>query len=182
MDEAAKGAAIKARQPFRSARQSARRRRAEDLALDTLAVDAGSLPQADRRRATRHGRGRRLCRSAGMRKRRCKISGSGRSVEPHLAMTDNVRAALAFVARGEAPLGIVYATDAAADPAVKIVATFPEDVARRRSSIHSRSPPSSHNGAAEKFLAYLKSSSGARDFRATGLQGSRTELRGEDQS
>src|SRR3984957_1245668 len=39
-------------------------------------------------------------------------------VSPHLAMTDNVRGAPAFVARNEAPLGIVYATDAAAEPAV----------------------------------------------------------------
>ncbi|HXW19232.1 MAG TPA: molybdate ABC transporter substrate-binding protein [Roseiarcus sp.] len=46
-------------------------------------------------------------------------------VAPHLAMTDNVRAALAFVARNEAPLGIVYATDAAAEPTVKVVAVFP---------------------------------------------------------
>jgi molybdate transport system substrate-binding protein len=38
-----------------------------------------------------------------------------------------VRAALAYVARGEAPLGIVYATDAAAEPKVKVVATFPRD-------------------------------------------------------
>ncbi len=42
-------------------------------------------------------------------------------------MTSDVRTALAFVARGEAALGIVYATDAAAEPAVKIVATFPDD-------------------------------------------------------
>ena len=38
-----------------------------------------------------------------------------------------MRAALLLVSRGEAPLGIVYQTDAAADPNVKIVGTFPED-------------------------------------------------------
>jgi molybdate transport system substrate-binding protein len=38
-----------------------------------------------------------------------------------------VRAALFFVSRQEAPLGIVYQTDAAADKGVKIVAVFPED-------------------------------------------------------
>ena len=41
--------------------------------------------------------------------------------------TDDVRAALAFVARGEAPLGVVYATDAAAEPAVEVAAVFPAD-------------------------------------------------------
>jgi molybdate transport system substrate-binding protein len=48
-------------------------------------------------------------------------------VRGHLAMAENVRAALRFVSRDEAPLGIVYATDATADPQVKIVATFPAD-------------------------------------------------------
>jgi molybdate transport system substrate-binding protein len=38
-----------------------------------------------------------------------------------------VRAALALVARKEAPFGIVYQTDAAAEPSVKIVGVFPED-------------------------------------------------------
>jgi len=49
------------------------------------------------------------------------------SVEAKMAMGDNVRAALVLVARGEAPLGIVYATDAKVEPGVKIVAVFPED-------------------------------------------------------
>lgn len=47
--------------------------------------------------------------------------------EPHIAQTDNVRSALALVASGAAPLGIVYATDAAAEPRVRIVATIPPD-------------------------------------------------------
>lgn len=47
------------------------------------------------------------------------------SVEPYVAQSDNVRAALAFVARNEAPLGIVYATDAAVQDNVSIVGTFP---------------------------------------------------------
>jgi len=46
---------------------------------------------------------------------------------PKMAMTENVRAALALVARGEAPLGIVYETDAKVEPGVKIVGTFPAD-------------------------------------------------------
>ena len=41
-------------------------------------------------------------------------------------MAENVRAALAFVARGEAPVGIVYETDAKVEPAVKIIGVFPE--------------------------------------------------------
>ena len=48
------------------------------------------------------------------------------SVESRIARTDNVRAALVLVARGEAPFGIVYTTDALAEPKVRIVDTFPE--------------------------------------------------------
>lgn len=47
-------------------------------------------------------------------------------VEPKLAQADNVRNALMLVARGEAKFGIVYATDAKAEPKVKVVDTFPE--------------------------------------------------------
>ena len=49
------------------------------------------------------------------------------SVEGQLARAENVRAALAFVARAEAPLGIVYRTDAMAEPRVSIVDMFPPD-------------------------------------------------------
>jgi molybdate transport system substrate-binding protein len=48
------------------------------------------------------------------------------AVAPQVARADNVRAALALVARDEAPLGIVYRSDAVADPGVRVVDTFPE--------------------------------------------------------
>jgi molybdate transport system substrate-binding protein len=47
-------------------------------------------------------------------------------VAGRLAEAENVRAALTFVARGEAPFGIVYESDARAEPKVKVVARFPE--------------------------------------------------------
>jgi molybdate transport system substrate-binding protein len=48
-------------------------------------------------------------------------------VSGRLVRAENVRSALAFVARGEAPLGIVYQTDALAEKRVRIVDVFPED-------------------------------------------------------
>ena len=78
------------------------------------------------------------------------------SVADRLAPAENVRATLALVARGEAPLGIVYQTDAASDKTVKIVGAFPENT----------HPPivypiavvaTSTNPAAPGYIAFLKS-------------------------
>jgi molybdate transport system substrate-binding protein len=53
--------------------------------------------------------------------------GSWDAAASKFAMTENVRAALTLVARGEAALGIVYATDARIEPSVRIIGTFPAD-------------------------------------------------------
>jgi molybdate transport system substrate-binding protein len=91
------------------------------------------------------------------------------AVSPHLAMTDNVRAALAFVARGEAPLGIVYATDAAAEPAVKVVATFP--ASSHKPIVYPLAlAASSANPAAPKFLSFLRSSAARAIFERQGFK------------
>jgi molybdate transport system substrate-binding protein len=52
--------------------------------------------------------------------------GAWAAAEPKLAQAENVRATLAFVARGETPIGIVYETDAKVEPNVKIVGYFPD--------------------------------------------------------
>jgi molybdate transport system substrate-binding protein len=53
------------------------------------------------------------------------------AVKDRIVSADNVRAALNFVARGAAPLGIVYRSDAQSEPAVRVVATFPADAHAR---------------------------------------------------
>ena len=53
--------------------------------------------------------------------------GSWAAAEPKLAQAENVRATLAFVARDETPIGIVYETDAKVEPNVKIIGAFPDN-------------------------------------------------------
>lgn len=53
--------------------------------------------------------------------------GAWDTLAPQIVQTDNVRAALALVALGEAPWGIVYASDLLSDSGAKIAARFPED-------------------------------------------------------
>jgi molybdate transport system substrate-binding protein len=85
------------------------------------------------------------------------------AVEPKLAQADNIRNALTLVARGEAKFGVVYATDAKAEPKVKVVDTFPES---------SHGPivypaailADSKNPDAAAFLAYLRSQAAIKIF------------------
>jgi molybdate transport system substrate-binding protein len=53
--------------------------------------------------------------------------GAWPAAEKKLAQAENVRAALAFVARGETAIGIVYETDAKAEPGVEVIGVFPDD-------------------------------------------------------
>jgi molybdate transport system substrate-binding protein len=90
------------------------------------------------------------------------------SVKDKIAQAESVRAALLFVSRGEAPLGVVYQTDAAADPNVKIVGMFPENT----------HPPiiypaaltqESTNADARAFLNYLRSPAARAAFERQGF-------------
>ena len=69
---------------------------------------------------------RRMCRPASTPSRRCGSWACGTRVSPRLAPAADVRSALLLVERGEAPAGIVYATDAAVSKAVTIAGVFPE--------------------------------------------------------
>ena len=91
------------------------------------------------------------------------------SVKDKIAQADNVRAALKLVSTGEAPLGIVYGTDAKSDPNVKVIDTFPEGT----------HPPiiypiaimaSSTNADAPALLAYLKSAAAQGAFKDQGFK------------
>ncbi|MHA1548319.1 MAG: molybdate ABC transporter substrate-binding protein [Alphaproteobacteria bacterium] len=81
---------------------------------------------------------------------------------------ESVRAALAFVARGETPAGIVYATDAAAEPAVEVIATLPPG-----SHPPIRYPVALVAGASDcayDYLAHLRSEESKAIFRADGFK------------
>jgi molybdate transport system substrate-binding protein len=82
--------------------------------------------------------------------------GSWTAAEPKFAMAESVRAALTLVSRGEAPLGIVYATDAKVDPGVKIIGTFPAD--SHPAIIYPVAATTTAKVEATDYLAFLKTS------------------------
>ena len=84
-----------------------------------------------------------------------------------LASAENVRVALAYVARGEAPLGVVYMTDALAEAKVHVVAKFPESShtpIRYPAALVKDARP-----AARGFLAYLASAAARSVFEKAGF-------------
>lgn len=90
------------------------------------------------------------------------------AVEPKLAQADNVRAALALVARGEARFGIVYSTDAKAEPKVKVVGTFPGST--HKPIVYPVALlASSTNPAAPKAISFLSSQAATKILLAQGF-------------
>lgn len=90
------------------------------------------------------------------------------AVKARIAGTENVRVALALVARGEAPFGIVYATDAAAQPQVGIAGTFPAGSHPPIIYPAAITASSTHPDAGA-FLDFLHSETAARIFLAHGF-------------
>jgi molybdate transport system substrate-binding protein len=90
------------------------------------------------------------------------------AIEPKIARAQDVRAALTFVSRKEAPFGIVYQTDAAADKGVKVAGVFPANTY----------PPiiypaaitaSSKNPEAARFFAYIHLDAAKPSFEKQGF-------------
>jgi molybdate transport system substrate-binding protein len=93
--------------------------------------------------------------------------GAWAKAAPKMAMTENVRAALALVARGEAPLGIVYATDAKVEPSVKIVGTFPTD--SHPPIVYPFAATAGAKPQAERYLVFLRSAVAKNIFERYGF-------------
>jgi len=94
--------------------------------------------------------------------------GAWAAAEPKLAQAENVRATLAFVARGETPIGIVYETDAKIEPKVKIVGTFPDD-SYPPVTYPAAATASSKNTATTRYLAFLRTSAAKAIFEKYGF-------------
>ena len=85
-------------------------------------------------------------------------------VEPKLAQADNIRNALTLVSRGEAKFGIVYATDAKADPKVKVASGAKSKPAEEFSTLNQR--PYARPGAVVLFRSDRKDSTYPQTIRS----------------
>ncbi len=88
-------------------------------------------------------------------------------VSAHLVRADNVRVALAFVARGEVLLGIVYKTDAIIDPGVRIVGEFP--AATHAPIVYPAALTAGAHAGAGRLLAFMRGPAGALIFKKYGF-------------
>ncbi|MGZ5875460.1 MAG: molybdate ABC transporter substrate-binding protein [Bradyrhizobium sp.] len=93
--------------------------------------------------------------------------GAWQAAEPKFAMAESVRAALTLVARGEAPLGIVYSTDAKVEPGVKIVGSFPAD--SYPPVVYPVAATANAKSEAADYLAFLRSSAAKTAFEKYGF-------------
>jgi molybdate transport system substrate-binding protein len=93
--------------------------------------------------------------------------GAWQKAQPKLAMTENVRAALTLVARGEAVLGIVYATDAKVEPNVKVVGIFPAD--SHPPIVYPAALTATARPGAREYLAFLRSPAAKTIFERDGF-------------
>ncbi|HBM38287.1 MAG TPA: molybdate ABC transporter substrate-binding protein [Sulfitobacter sp.] len=92
-------------------------------------------------------------------------TGQWDAIAPHLAETDNVRSALALVARAETPLGVVYRTDALAEPQVRILYDIPQET---HSPITYPAAALTDSGAA--FMVHLQSDDARAVFARHGFK------------
>jgi molybdate transport system substrate-binding protein len=90
------------------------------------------------------------------------------AVKDKLAPAENVRAALAFVAQGATPLGVVYDTDARVESKVRIVGLFP-DASHPPIVYPAALVAASHNPQAAAFLRFLESPQARATFRKYGF-------------
>ena len=93
--------------------------------------------------------------------------GAWQAAGPKFAMAESVRAALTLVARGEAALGIVYATDARIEPGVKIIGTFPGD--SHPPIIYPVAATTTAKPEASSYLSFLRSSAAKAIFERYGF-------------
>ncbi|MCQ4159681.1 molybdate ABC transporter substrate-binding protein [Roseomonas sp. GC11] len=100
--------------------------------------------------------------------------GQWEALSPRIARADNVRAALLLVERGEAPLGIVYATDAAASKGVKVIGTFPAESHPPVTYPFALATRAAGNAEARGFLAFITSPAAEATWTRFGF-GLRTE-------